>query len=89
MAIHEQLSRIHKIELQWGGWAKETELAKVASRDGQRFDCAIWLHKFRELTEEKFKREVSKDLIRKNLNLGNSLFHDLHEPVYWNRADTT
>src|SRR6202166_3982077 len=29
MAIHEQLPRIHKVELQQVGWAKATELAKV------------------------------------------------------------
>jgi hypothetical protein len=38
MAIHEQLPRIHKIELQQVGWTKATELAKVARRDGHRFD---------------------------------------------------
>jgi len=40
MAIHEQLPRIHKVEPQQVGWAKATELAKVAQRDGQRFDSA-------------------------------------------------
>jgi hypothetical protein len=42
-----------------------TELAKVARRDGQRFDCATWLHKARELPKEEFKREVSKHLTGK------------------------
>jgi hypothetical protein len=27
------------------GWTKGLELAKVARRDGQHFNCAIWLHK--------------------------------------------
>src|SRR6202140_2053410 len=65
MAIHEQLPRIPKVELQQVGWAKATELAKVARRDGQRFDCATWLHKARELPKEEFKREVSKHLTGK------------------------
>jgi hypothetical protein len=65
MAIHEQQPRIHKVELQQVGWAKATELAKVARRDGQRFDCATWLHKARELPKEEFKREVSKHLTGK------------------------
>jgi hypothetical protein len=65
MAIHEQLPRIHKLELQQVGWAKATELAKVARRDGQRFDSATWLHKARELPKEEFKREVSKHLTGK------------------------
>jgi hypothetical protein len=37
MAIHEQLHRILKVELQQIGCSKATELAKVARRDGQRF----------------------------------------------------
>jgi len=65
MAIHEQLPRIHKVELQQVGWAKATELAKVALRDGQRFDSATWLHRARELPKEEFKREVSKHLTGK------------------------
>jgi hypothetical protein len=39
-------------------WAKATELAKVPWRDGQRFDCATWLHKARELPKKEFKREA-------------------------------
>jgi len=65
MAIHEQLPRIHKVELQQIGWSKATELAKVARRDGQRFESATWVHKARELPKEEFKREVSKHLTGK------------------------
>jgi len=65
MAIHERLPRIHKVDLKQVGWAKATELAKVAKRDGQRFDCATWLHRARELPKEEFKREVSKHLTGK------------------------
>jgi hypothetical protein len=65
MAIHERLPRIHKVDLQQVGWSKATELAKVARRDGQRFDSATWLHKARELPKEEFKREVSKHLTGK------------------------
>jgi hypothetical protein len=65
MAIHEQLPRIHKVELHQVGWAKATELAKMARRDGQKFDCATWLHKARELPKEEFKREVSRHLTGK------------------------
>jgi hypothetical protein len=65
MAIHEHLPRIHEVGLQQVGWTKATELAKVARRDGQRFDSATWLHKARELPKEEFKREVSKHLTGK------------------------
>ena len=44
------------------GWAKGLELAKVARRDGQEFDCATWLHKARSLPKDQFKREVEKEL---------------------------
>ena len=45
MAIHENLTRIPKHELQKVGWSKATELVKVARRDREEFDCATWLHK--------------------------------------------
>ena len=48
------------------GWAKATELAKVAKRDGQRFESATWLHKARELPKEEFKPKVSKHLTGKD-----------------------
>ena len=62
MAIHERLPRIPKPELKLVGWTKAAELAKVARRDGQRFDSAIWLHKARSMQTEEFKREVDRHL---------------------------
>ena len=62
MAIHEQLPRIHKVDLRQVGWSKATDLAKVARRDGQRFESAIWLHKARSMQAEEFKREVNRHL---------------------------
>ena len=47
------------------GWTKGLELAKLARRDGQRFDCATWLHKARSLPKEDFRREVEKELTGK------------------------
>jgi len=44
------------------GWSKATELAKVARRDREQFDCATWLHKATELPKDEFKREVEKHL---------------------------
>ena len=65
MAIHERLPRIRKGDLRQVGWAKATELAKVAKRDGERFDCATWLHKAKESPKEDFKREVERHLTGK------------------------
>jgi hypothetical protein len=62
MAIHEQLPRQTHRDLRQVGWTKAAELAKVARRDGQKFDCATWLHKAQELPKEEFKREVERHL---------------------------
>jgi hypothetical protein len=47
------------------GWTKGLELAKVARRVGQHFDCATWLHKARALPKEDFRRAVEKELTGK------------------------
>ncbi len=62
MTIHEHLPRIPKHELRLVGWTKATELVKVARRDGQRFDCATWVHKASAMPREEFKREVERHL---------------------------
>jgi hypothetical protein len=62
MAIHERLPRQTHRDLRQVGWTKAAELAKVARRDGQRFDCATWMHKAKELPKEEFKREVERHL---------------------------
>src|SRR5712692_5481602 len=62
MAIHEHLPRIPKPDLKLVGWTKATELVKVARREGQRFESAIWLHKARSMPTEEFKREVDRHL---------------------------
>ena len=62
MSIHEHLPPQARIELKEVGWTKGLELAKLARRDRQQFDCATWLHKARELPKEDFKREVEKEL---------------------------
>src|SRR3989449_4385163 len=62
MSIHEYLPPQVRRELKQVGWTKGLELAKLARRDGQEFDCATWLHKAREMPKEQFKREVEKEL---------------------------
>src|SRR5256714_4586677 len=44
MSIHEHLPPQARKELKDVGWAKGLELAKLARRDGQEFDCATWLN---------------------------------------------
>ena len=65
MAIHETLNRVPKPELQKVGWSKASELAKVARRDGEEFDCATWLHKAQEMPKEGFKIAVEQHLTGK------------------------
>ena len=62
MSIHEHLPPQARKDLKEVGWTKGLELAKVARRDGQHFDCATWLHKARVLPKEDFRREVEKEL---------------------------
>ena len=52
MSIHEHLPPQARRELKEVGWTKGLELAKVARRDRQHFDCATWLHKAREMPKE-------------------------------------
>jgi len=62
MSIHEHLPPQAKKELKEIGWTKGRELAKLARAEGQRFDCAPWVHKARALPREEFSREVEKEL---------------------------
>jgi hypothetical protein len=65
MSIHEHLPPQARKELKQVGWAKGMELAKLARRDKQNFDCATWLHKARELSKEDFQQAVERELTGK------------------------
>jgi hypothetical protein len=62
MSIHEYLPPKARKELKEIGWTKGRELAKVARRDGQSFDCAPRVHKARLMQREDFRREVEREL---------------------------
>ena len=62
MSIHEHLPPQVRRELKEIGWTKGRELAKLARAEGQRFDCAPWVHKARSMPREEFAREVEKEL---------------------------
>ena len=65
MSIHENLPPQARKELKKIGWAKGLELAKLARRDQQDFNCATWLHKARELSKEDFQQAVERELTGK------------------------
>jgi hypothetical protein len=65
MSIHEYLPPQARKELKNVGWAKGIELAKLARRDRQDFDCATWLHKAKELSKEEFQQQVERELTGK------------------------
>ena len=62
MSIHEHLPPQARKELKDIGWTKGRELAKLARAEGQRFDCAPWVHKARSMPREEFTREVEREL---------------------------
>jgi hypothetical protein len=79
MAIHENLTRIPKHELQKVGWSKATELVKVVRRDGERFDCATWLHKAKDMPKEDFKSEVERHLTGKETEPWEIIYFKLYK----------
>jgi hypothetical protein len=84
MSIHEHLPPQARKQLKEVGWAKGLELAKLAKRDRQHFDCATWLHKARQMAKEEFKREVEKKLTGKETEPREILYfkrHDSQMPV--------
>ena len=79
MSIHEHLPPQVRRELKEVGWTKGLELAKLARRDGQEFDCATWLHKAREMPKEQFKQEVEKELTGKETEPSEIVYFKLYK----------
>ncbi len=79
MSIHENLPPQARKELKKVGWAKGLELAKLARRDRQHFDCATWLHKARELSKEDFQQAVERELTGKVTEPWEIVYFKLYE----------
>ncbi len=79
MAIHENLTRIPKHELQQVGWSKATELVKVARKDREEFDCATWLHKAKEMPKEGFKCAVERHLTGKETGSSEIIYFKVYK----------
>jgi hypothetical protein len=79
MAIHENLTKIPKRDLQQVGWSKATELVKVARRDGGEFNCATWLHKAKEMPKDEFKVAVERQLTGKEIEPWDIIYFKLYK----------
>jgi hypothetical protein len=80
MSIHEHLPPPVRRELKHIGWTKGLDLAKLSrQRNGQKFDCATWLHKARELPKEEFRREVEKELTGKDAEPSDMVYFKLYK----------
>jgi hypothetical protein len=64
MSIHEQLPKEMRKGLKQVGWSKAAEMAKVARRDGEQFNCANWLHKAQELPTRQLKGKHPVEAVR-------------------------
>src|SRR5437868_12558117 len=91
MSIHEHLPPQVRKELKEVGWTKGLELAKLARRDGQEFDCATWLHKARVMPKDEFKHEVEKELTGRETEPWEIIYFKLYKsqiPVIEQAIDT-
>jgi hypothetical protein len=79
MSIHENLPPQARKELKKVGWAKGIELAKLARRDRQHFDCATWLHKAHEMSKEDFQQAVERELTGKLTEPWEIVYFKLYE----------
>src|SRR5258708_15401859 len=91
MSIHEHLPPQVRKELKEVGWTKGLELAKVAKRDGQEFDCATWLHKARSMPRDQFKQEVERELTGRETEPWEIIYFKLYKtqiPIVEQAIDT-
>ncbi len=61
------------------GWAKGIELAKLARRDRQHFECATGLHKARQMPKEDSKKEVEKELTGREMEPWEIVYFNLDQ----------
>jgi hypothetical protein len=91
MSIHEHLPPQARKELKNIGWTKGRGLAKLARAEGQRFDCAPWVHKARSMPREEFTREVEKELTGRDSEPSELIYFKVYKsqaPVIEQAIDT-
>ena len=60
MSIHEHLPPQVRKSLKDVGWTKGLELAKLARKQGERFESGTWLHKARASRRKTLKGKWKK-----------------------------
>jgi hypothetical protein len=91
MSIHEHLPPEIRKDLKDIGWTKGRELAKLARAEGQRFVCALWVHKARSMPTEAFRREVEKELTGREEEASELIYFKVYKsqiPVIEQAIDT-
>ena len=86
MAIHEHFRKSLRVHLKQVGWSKATELAKVARRDGQHFDCATWLHRAHNYQKKNLSGKSKAPHRQRNRAVRNALFQSLQKSTGGDRA---
>jgi hypothetical protein len=61
------------------GWTKARELVRVARAERQNFDCALWVHKAKQMPREEFKREVERHLTGKETEPWEMLYFKVYK----------
>ena len=79
MSIHEHLPKQIKKDLPEIGWAKATELVKVARSDRDRFDAAAWVAKAQTLPREDFRHQVEKHLTGEDSEPSDVIYFKLYK----------
>ncbi len=79
MSIHEHLPPQVRKGLEEVGWAKGVELARLARKQGQKFESATWLHRARKMPKEDFRREVEKELTGKDTELSELIYFKIYK----------
>ena len=91
MSIHEHLPPQARKDLKDIGWTKGRELVKLARAEGQRFDCAPWVHKARSMPRAEFTREVEKELTGRDSEPSELIYFKVYKsqaPVIEQAIDT-
>lgn len=79
MAIHEHLPKQLHPDLKGIGRTKARELVKAARAEGERFDCAPWMHRASVMRRAEFKTEMERFLTEKDSEPSELLYFRIYK----------